>query len=525
MLKSYPDEELERIKIYAPTLTFTRKAKRIGELAAEALDEKTRIRIALAVKEQEEALKKIEREAERLRIEKEEGIKKDFQKLILNSSEKNMEVVNALYNKDSHLMESVVCVQKECPLLFEGEDVVELLKNDTVLVRDLLQFYFKNKELLVSICNIKTVVANRTIESFYNAIPSPALIAIVQLLPPLDSPSGSIDLDDADILRYYVVRASKPHTAGDILIWIIEKVLKKLLGMSFLPLPSVTTVCLFCNWVAMLHYLTKKHYGEEFLSMKKIAAIGISVLAVLMQLLNRETPLKLVRSVYSGSVQVKDFLSGLPTDAKKKLMMVLGVKEVDESVLNLALKNRIVTYNNNLGYFAGIDNLSMNKALDMLYTFRIGDTFVQFAETGQGLEIHSLSDYWEKYGPLPEDGQQVEALLDLFRNDKKTYDERVKAIYVKYKQFVVNNLSYENILGCCGKIYDEMSRLNMYYLPFTYQETPLFEIIPITDHNLIFMIAGWAKDNSNNDKISSRSQAEVAEDIFCSITNWVKYNK
>lgn len=313
--------------------------------------------------------------------------------------------------------------------------------------------------------------------------------------------------------------------AGDILMRIIEKVLKRLLDLSFLPLPSVTTVCLFCNWVAMLHYLTKKRYGDVFLSKEKFVAIGISILAVIMQLLNEETPLSLVKSVYSGAVQVKEILSDLPNEVKKLLTIVFDMKEVDESVLDLALKNRIVTYNNNLGYFAGINNLSMNKALDMLYTFRIGDTFVRFAETGQGLEIHSLSDYWEKYGPLPKDGQQVEALLDLFRDDKKTYEERVKEIYIKYKHVVTNNPSYENILGCCGKIYDEMSRLNMHYLPFTYQVTPLFEVIPITDHKLIYMIAGWAKDNSNNDKIGGRSQAEVAEDIFCSITNWVKYNK
>lgn len=173
-LLGYDEEDLKTVIDYADTLPFyIWGASRICKLAKEA-----------------RRLKE-----ERIRQQqKEERIKMDFQKLILNPSEKNMEVVDALYKKDSYLMESVVSVQKECPLLFEGEDIVDLFKNDTLLVRDLLQYYNNNKEqcklLLESLCTIESVVvANRTIEGFYKAIPSPVLIAIVQLLPPPGSSS------------------------------------------------------------------------------------------------------------------------------------------------------------------------------------------------------------------------------------------------------------------------------------------------------------------------------------------------
>lgn len=421
------------------------------------------------------------------------------------------------WNQENKLLISWIDVMKQDPGYSFPNNRTEMLQLAT-------QF----RTNLESVALVAPVVSvNRNIEGFYNAIPSSVLVVIAQLLPSLEGgggDGGAIAIDDADILRYYVRKASVPQTVGDLLMRIIEKVLKKLLDVNFLPLPSATTVYLFCNWTAMLHFLTKMHYGNVFVSKEKIVAIVISILAVLMQLLNRETPLKLVKTIYSGSVQVKDFLSDLPIDVKKWLTEVFDMAGVNNSILNLALKNKIVTFNNNLGYFVGIENLSMNKALDMLYTFRIGNTFVQYATTGQGMDIHSLSDYWEKYGPLPEDGQQVEALLDLFRDDKKTYEERVNAIYNKYKPTVTSVSSYEVLLGCCGKIYEEMTQLNMYYLPFTCQVTPLFEVIPVTDHDLIYMIAGWTKSNSNNYEIANRSQGEVADDIFHSITEWVKHN-
>lgn len=392
---------------------------------------------------------------------------------------------------------------------------------------DRLRLATQFKTQVESISSITAVSQfQRNIMGYYNAIPSDTLDLIVQLLPPPDPPSGSSsgDVADADILRYYVLKASKSHKVGDALMFVVEKTLKRMLEVSFLPLPSVTTVLLLCDWCDMLYYLTQTHYGKS-LSRRKIVNIAISILAVLMQLLNRETPLSFVKYAYSGTVQIKDILSNLPTDVKKWLKRVLGMLNVDDAVLNLALKNRIITFNNHLGYFAGIDNLSMNKALDMLYTFRVGDAFVKYATKEQGLEIDSLSDYWEKYGPLPEDGKQVEALLDLFRNDKKTYNERVEAIYSKYRQAVADSASYEGVLGYCGKIYEEMSQLNMHYLPFTCRTTQLFEILPKTDHGLISMIAGWAKNNSKNEKLTGISQAKVSEDIFHSITEWVENNK
>lgn len=82
---------------------------------------------------------------------------------------------------------------------------------------------------------------------------------------------------------------------------------------------------------------------------------------------------------------------------------------------------------------------------------------------------------------------------------------------------------YSYIIDECGKVYNEIAKLNISYYPFTYELTESFEIRQKFDHPLIYMIAGKIKGTlSSNLEIQFRSQEIIASDIFNAIDNYIK---
>ena len=300
------------------------------------------------------------------------------------------------------------------------------------------------------------------------------------------------------------------------LVFVVKRILKALLGVKILPIPSVTTVYLFINWADMLALFTWKHYGDKFLSKDKIVAISLSLLAMLLQLLNRETPLSYLKNIYSGSMMAKDFVSKMPADLKLLLVKTFlkEASEVSNRKIEEILSYNIITWNNVLGELTELDNLSMGKTIDMLYTFRVGTTFVDYANSGKRLEIHSLSDYWKNYGPLPNNPYQMEKLFDLFRINQRRYQERVKNIFEKYKPIIEKSSSYKSLLQNCMDLYEELSFLIVAYQPKSYEVKLLYTLAPRINMELIAEIANWSSEISSLEEVTLASPTWIKENLL-----------
>lgn len=448
-----------------------------------------------------------------------ENVIDTFLSLCIDSPANAKETVVSLYEKDAQLMEDFVDVCADCPQLFEGEDAIELFKNDSELLKSTLQAYKENsklyKELFKSLDSIKTVEKyNCSIEDLYNAIPQDVRLQLVRMIPWETIPSSTPLINDDDILRYYIKRASKSFWKADILVFVVKRILKLLLFIPVLPIPNVTTVYLLVNWSELLSLLSYKHYGDNALSKDKIVALSLSLVAILLQVLNRESVLSCLKTVYSGGVLAKDFIAQLPADLKQIIVKTFfaNAKEQTKEKVEQILSYNIITWNNILGELTDIENLSMGKTMDMLYTFRVGSTFVDYSHHSTGLHLHSLSEYWKNYGPLPNNPEQMEKLFDLFR-DSLRYSERVGQVMKKYYPSINAAKSYDSFLRVCLDLYNEVSFLELAYKPQSYNVNMLYTLSPKDNMKLILNNVMWAQGASTIDDVKSMSYTNLAEDL------------
>ena len=541
-LLDYKEEDLKKIIDYADTLSFTWGSSRICRLAKEAQRQRqAKIEAEQKAAEQEAAHLAAERaariaaeEAERqAKIEAERQAKieaeqraeaerqKAFQNIILDPLKKIMDNAVSMYKKNPQMMGELLRIHAECPQLFDGENVVQSFEDNSQLLNSIIQSYQSQpeqlKSLATSIGSITAVKsANCSIESYYNALPQELCLQLAAMMPWEPIPPSFRPLSDDDILRYYVLKSSKSFFKEDMLVFVVKRILKALLGVKILPIPSVTTVYLFINWADMLALFTWKHYGDKFLSKDKIVAISLSLLAMLLQLLNRETPLSYLKNIYSGSMMAKDFVSKMPADLKLLLVKTFlkEASEVSNRKIEEILSYNIITWNNVLGELTELDNLSMGKTIDMLYTFRVGTTFVDYANSGKRLEIHSLSDYWKNYGPLPNNPYQMEKLFDLFRINQRRYQERVKNIFEKYKPIIEKSSSYKSLLQNCMDLYEELSFLIVAYQPKSYEVKLLYTLAPRINMELIAEIANWSSEISSLEEVTLASPTWIKENLL-----------
>lgn len=345
------------------------------------------------------------------------------------------------------------------------------------------------------------------ISDYYYAIPPDLAVAIAEKTPWGISGGASFVTDD-EILRYYILEASKSFFEADVLVVMIEKTLKKMLCLDVLPIPSVTTVYLFVVWSNMLAELTRKHYRYVGTS-SVIVRLSISLLAMMIQIINRETPLAYVKLVYSAGIQAKDFVARMPQDIKVWVKGVLGNNtSLFGQTLDKALNNRFITWNNVLEELTNTKDLSMGKTIDMLYTYRIGNSFVEYAKSGKMFDVFGLSKIWKEYGPLP-DGKQMDGMFELFRNIPGEYDRKLKAVYDNHVCYIRNCSSYHEIIQQCWKVYKVVNWLNLSYSPTSYDMTVLFEPIPRINYQLISNIVNWAENTNTSNALHEIRKEDV----------------
>lgn len=109
-----------------------------------------------------------------------------------------------------------------------------------------------------------------------------------------------------------------------------------------------------------------------------------------------------------------------------------------------------------------------------------------------------------------------EGVLKLFKEkDPLKYGQEIQDIYRRNLSDIntYTNLSFIN--SQCGKIYEEISNLNISY--------GLWDKSEGYDHYLLYVIAGWVIDHhGDNINIKKVSQEEFADSITKQIMNWVK---
>lgn len=482
-LMDYSEGELQELIDYAGSLMFTIGASKLCRLAKEARRRKNE----KARQEREE--KELREREEKERHEREEK------------------------EHEEHQIEEAEIKRKE---------------NEKQQLQLLLQSYQEtgqmiNKSLAASVNSITAIKVKKcTIEEISHIIPQELCLQLVGMMPWEPIPPSFPIINDDDILRYYIKKASKSFVGWDMLIFVVKKALKKILGTPILPIPDVTTVYLFVNWSEMLSLLTNKHYGDKTLSKDNIVAISLSLVAMLLQLLNRESPLSYLKTVYSGGVYAKDFVAKMPSDLKQLLVNVFfkDANEQTKGKIEDILSYNIITWNNVLGELTEINNLSMGKTIDMLYTFRVGTIFLDYANEGKGMQIHSLSEYWNNYGPLPNNPAQMERLFSLFRNNPNRFKDRYHNTINKYRTIVAETSTYEDFLIVCKDLYAELSFLSIAYQPESYKVNALYTFTPECNLKIIVEIVQWATEVCAPSKVYSYSTDRKSKDLFLTIQRY-----
>lgn len=375
------------------------------------------------------------------------------------------------------------------------------------LLREATQF----KLLTNSLCRIPRVT-DMSVWGYMNALPHSFIEGLGSLMS-FSSLCYSGPRDDVNsIMRWYILKSSKSFFAPDVVTAAIVYALKKMLDVATLPIPSVTTVYLVYIWGALINDLSYHYFGDE-LSISRIIAVAIALVAMLLQYLNRESILKFVKAMYTTPYMVADLCRKIPPDIKMVVQNIVG-KEINEYSSGVALTNIFNGWNHTLSELTGVENLTMNKSLDMLYTYRIGRTFVDYCQSRKGLEFSSLISCWNSYGPLP-NREQVEGLLKLFREQCDVYESKVNKIYNEHFNNLTRYSDYNSVLTECVAIYRDMSKLNESYHPSTIEWTELFEIRHKCDHTLIYLLAGQVKERLSLQKdVRMATQKKIASDIF-----------
>ena len=385
------------------------------------------------------------------------------------------------------------------------------------------------KQCLADIMAIRPV-QDYSVKGFYGAIPRSVLSVINRLLDwdkfsyekMLAVAVAGAAPDTNAILRWYIIQASKSLFGYDLAACIIIQVIKRLLDISFLPIPSTTTVYLVFLWSGMLAELSTAN--RDIWALDDLIGLALAFIALLQQVLNRETPLAFIKMLYTAPIMTEDLINQIPPDIKRILEKEYKIK-FDARTYIETLTNISTNWNHALGDLTDIENLSIGKSLDMLYTYRIGITYLNFINTGKGLNIDSFSAYWSDYGPLPKNKKQIEDMLDLFRGDDEKYNKRIREIYDQHLSRLSSSSDYDSIMEECGGIYDEISRLNVSYYPSTYDLSNTFKIQRKFDHPLIYMIAGKIKSTlSNNSSVQARTQDTIASDIFRAIDYYIRHH-
>lgn len=92
------------------------------------------------------------------------------------------------------------------------------------------------------------------------------------------------------------------------------------------------------------------------------------------------------------------------------------------------------------------------------------------------------------------------------------YDKAVAEIKNNYFRYICPNYTY--LLNTCGKYYDEMMHYNV--------KKGRWNSLSLYDHKMVYMLAGWLKDNRDYDCLTGISKERLAHEITDHIITYIR---
>lgn len=208
-----------------------------------------------------------------------------------------------------------------------------------------------------------------------------------------------------DILRKYTKKASNKAffaidftaSAGGFLVNLTNFLKDKASKLSWgdlkemLPDFHVQAAALVIIWTKMLYDLSRcKNLNW---SSKQVANLATTIVIASLQLLVRECPYtKPVVSVVRTSYGIyADIMSNMPEDIKRQCPDII--------------KNTTPTWHKEIAEAMHVSNIAYSQALNMLYTFRVGDNYVR--QIKSGMDKNTIVRTLTALSPFPVDGEEV----------------------------------------------------------------------------------------------------------------------
>lgn len=169
------------------------------------------------------------------------------------------------------------------------------------------------------------------------------------------------------------------------------------------------TIALSVIWGAMMFSLIKKAHSAPVSSEKTIVSRSVvSVAVALLQVMHREMPVwKYIGIIYKAYTKVGDWSRKHPT-LYRALFPSIYIDTVKYPMWHKDIEKHI-------GY-GDSKELAIGKAINMSYTFRIGDSFIEGMKNHIMLNDEVIRNFQNYLCPIPRD-KEIKKLISLYVYD------------------------------------------------------------------------------------------------------------
>ena len=254
------------------------------------------------------------------------------------------------------------------------------------------------------------------IERLYEGIPIEVENFTISLIEKIYK-DLSFDIDEStyeEILKFFIEKSADVSFFSNIdgmptFLNVIIKIYNRVSNETISEYGDVLhtqTIALSIIWGSMIFSLIKKASSEPVQSEKTIVARGvISIAIALIQVMHREMPVwKYIGTVYKAYTTIGDWSRKNPT-LYKVLFPAIYIDTVQYPMWHKNIEKHIGD-----GYSK---DLSIGKAINMSYTFRIGDSFIKGMKGHSMLTKDVFADFVNCLCPIPRE-KEIKRLLSLY---------------------------------------------------------------------------------------------------------------
>ena len=227
--------------------------------------------------------------------------------------------------------------------------------------------------------------------------------------------SGSATYED--ILKFYMEKSADVSSLAyvdgmsaftKVVIKIYNKVSNNTIS-EYGDILHTQTIALSVIWGAMMYSLIKKASSDPVSSEKTIVSRSVvSVAVALLQVMHREMPVwKYIGVIYKAYTTVGDWSRNHPT-LYKVLFPSIYIDTARYPMWHKDIEKHI-------GY-GDSKELAIGKAINMSYTFRIGDSFIEGMKNHTMLNDEVIRNFQNYLCPIPRD-KEIKKLISLYVYD------------------------------------------------------------------------------------------------------------